>query len=132
MIEEPLFSIAVLVARIMMAVVFLVSGVEKSINFADALDEFAKARVPFLRFSTVATIALHLVASVCLLVGWYVTEMAAALAVFTLFATIRVHDFWNMQGEERLVRSRVALANYGLVGGLLLLAVTGPGALVLG
>lgn len=131
MIEEPLFSLVALVARFLMALVFLVSGVDKSINFADALDEFAKARLPFLRFTVSATIALHLVASVCLIAGWYAMEMALALAVFTFLATIRVHDFWNMHGEERLVRSRVALANYALVGGLLLLAVTGPGALVL-
>lgn len=131
MIEEPLFSIATLVARILMAIVFLASGIEKSLSFSDALDEFAKARLPFLRLTVVTTIIFHLVASVCLIVGWFVLEMAAALAVFTFLATIRVHDFWNMQGEERLVRSRIALANLALVGGLLLLAVTGPGTLIL-
>ncbi len=99
MIEEPLFSIAALIARVLMAVVFLVSGVEKSMNFADALNEFAKARLPFLHFTAIATISLHLVASVCLITGWFVLEMAAALALFTFLATIRVHDFWNMQGE---------------------------------
>jgi len=131
MLPEPEFSVLALIARIMMAVVFLASGIEKSINFAEALDEFAKARLPFLRFTVIATIALHLVASICLIVGWYVNEMAAALAVFTFLATIRVHDFWNSEGEERLIRSRVALANYALVGGLVLLAATGAGSLTL-
>lgn len=131
MLPEPLFSVVVLIARIMMAVVFFASGVEKSVNFAEALDEFAKARLPFLRFTVISTITLHLVASVCLIMGWFVTEMAAALAVFTFLATIRVHDFWNSKGEERLIRSRIALANYALVGGLILLAATGAGDLTL-
>lgn len=131
MIDEPWFSIAALVARFLLALVFLTSGIEKSMNFSDALDEFAKARLPFLKFSVVATIIFHFVASIFLIVGWFVNELAAALAVFTLFATIRVHDFWNMEGEERLVRSRIALANLAVVGGLLLLAATGPGTLVL-
>ena len=84
-----------------------------------------------MQLSVIFTIALHLVASICLIAGWLVTEMALALAIFTLVATVLVHDFWNMQGEERLARSRVALANLGLVGGLLLLAATGAGTLVL-
>ncbi len=131
MIQEPWFSVVVLVARIFMAIVFLVSSIEKATNFSRALDEYAKDSIPLRHASVVFTIVLHLVASVCLLGGWLITEMAAALALFTLVATIMVHDFWNMEGNERLGRSRVALANLGLTGGLLLLAVTGPGNLVL-
>ncbi|MGI9203901.1 MAG: DoxX family protein [Woeseiaceae bacterium] len=131
MIEEPWFSIVVLIARILMSVVYLVSSIEKGLNFSTALEEFAKAGVPALRFAVVATIVLHFVASICLIAGWFVTEMATALALFTLAATIKVHAFWNMSGAERLERSRIALANFALVGGLLLLAATGPGSMVL-
>jgi len=130
-IAEPTYSIVVLIARILMAIVFLVSAIEKSVKFSDALDEYAKARVPFVKFTVIGVNIFHLVASVCLIAGWYVMEMAAALAVFTFLATIRVHDFWNMEGEEQVIRSRIALANFGLVGGLLLLAATGPGSLAL-
>jgi len=130
-VTEPVFSIVLLVARALMSIVYLVSSIEKGFNFTAALEEFAQARVPFLKFTVIVTIALHFVASICLMAGWLVTEMATALALFTVAATLRVHDFWNMEGTERLVRSRIALANFGLVGGLLLLAVTGPGSIVL-
>lgn len=114
-----------------MATVFLVSGLEKALNFSRALEEYAQDNIPAHQASVLLTIALHLIASVCLIAGWLVTEMALALALFTLVATVLVHDFWNMTGTDRLQRSRTALANLGLVGGLMLLAVTGPGALVL-
>ena len=127
MIGEPGFSSVILVARVLLALPYLVSAVEKSLHFQAALEEFAEARVPVVRLTAVATITLHFVASICLIAGWLVPEMAIALAVFTAVATIRVHDFWNMEGEERLVRSRIFLANYGLVGGLLLLAAVGAG-----
>jgi putative oxidoreductase len=130
MIPEQWFPIFVLAARVLMAAVFLVSGIEKSLNFSRALGEFAKDNIPFPQISVVFTIVLHLIASVCLIAGWLVSEMALSLALFTLIATLLVHKFWTMTGVERLQRSRVALANLGLVGGLLLLAVTGPGTLV--
>ena len=128
MMAEPGFSTVALVARVLLAAPYLVSGIEKSLHFQAALEEFTKARAPLLRFTTVATITLHFVGAICLITGWFAAEAAIALALFTAVATIRVHDFWNMEGEERLIRSRVALANYGLVGGLLLLAAVGPGA----
>lgn len=131
MILEEWSSIIALIARVFMAIVFLVSGIEKSLNFSRALDEYTKDNIPLPRVSVAFTVALHLIASVCLIAGWLVTEMALALATFTLVATFMVHHFWTMTGTERLQRSRIALANLGLVGGLLLLAATGPGAAVL-
>lgn len=131
MIQEPWFSVAVLIARVLMSIVYLVSSVEKGLNYSAALEEFAKAGVPAPRLTVVTTILLHFVASLCLIAGWFVTEMATALALFTLAATIKVHDFWNMAGVERIERSRIALANFALVGGLILLAATGPGSIVL-
>ena len=41
MIAEPLFSIAVLAARVLLAAPYLVSSVEKSLHFQAALEEFA-------------------------------------------------------------------------------------------
>ena len=131
MISDPWYSAAVLAARVLLAGPYLWSGYEKARNFSRALDEFAEARVPFLRFTTIATITLHLIGGVCLVAGWFVPQVAIVLAVFTLVATLRVHTFWNMEGIERLLRTRVAFANYGLVGGLILLAAIDPGTWVL-
>ena len=131
MIAEPWFSAVVLMARILLAAVFLFSGVEKATHYPRTVQEFERESIPLRPWSVVFTIALHLVAPFCLILGWLVTEMALALAVFTLAATIAVHHFWTMEGDERLARTRIALSNTAVIGGLLLLAVTGPGELVL-
>lgn len=130
MMDEPWFSIIVLVARILLALVFLVSGIDKAVHYARAVDEFKTDNIPLPQTSVVFTVVLHVIASTCLIVGWHVLEMSIALVIFTLVATALVHDFWNMKGTARLGRSRIALANLGLVGGLLLLAATGPGSFV--
>jgi putative oxidoreductase len=130
--DEPLFSWSVLIARILISICFFVSAIHKGIWFSRAAQEFVNLRVPFAHLTLIATITLHLVASVCLIVGVYVEWAAISLAIFTLLATWWVHDFWRRTGRDALVHSRIAQANIGVVGGLVLLAALGPGDLALG
>ena len=129
-IEEPWASWLVLLARICLAGVFLVSGVHKAVWYQKAVAEFQMARVPVIALFLPLTIGLHLLGGMALVAGVYAREAALALAIFTLAATIRVHCFWRMSGQERLERSRIAMGNLAIVGGLILLAAAGPGQLV--
>jgi putative oxidoreductase len=129
-IEEPLASWLMLLARICLAGVYLVSGVHKAFWYDKAVQEFRDARVPAIGFFLPSTIALHLLGGLALLNGLFVREAALALAAFTIVATLKVHCFWQMSGPERLARSRIAMAHLAIVGGLLLLAVAGPGRFV--
>lgn len=129
--EESLVSWVLLLARVSLAMVFLVSGIHKGTWYRKAIEEFRQAAVPLIGVTLPATIALHLVASICLILGIFTAEAAVALAIFTVLATEREHAFWRFEGSERLVRSRIALANLGVIGGLLLLTITGPGHLSL-
>jgi len=129
---EPVFSWVLLIARISLAAVFLVSGVHKWLWYQKAVEEFRLVGVPLIGLTLPMTIALHLIASLCLVLGVYTAEAAMLLAAFTVVATVWVHPFWRFDGVKRLDRSRVALANLGVVGGLLVLAVAGPGRLALG
>ncbi len=131
LIDEPAASWLILTARCAIAAVFLVSGIHKAIWYDKAAAEFRRENVPLPEFFVPATIALHLVCSGAILLGLHTREAALLLALFTTVATLKVHCFWRMRGEERLNRSRVALAHLAVVGALLLLVVTGPGRLTL-
>ena len=132
MIDETLYSWMLLAGRLCLALVFLVSGVHKSLWFSKAVQEFKDAKVPLLHVFLIGTIILHLVAPVCIILGVFVTESALALVLFTVVATCKVHHFWFMSGFDRLLHSRIALTNLAVVGGLLILAAVGPGNLVIG
>ena len=130
-IDEPLVSWMLLVGRILLASVFLVSGIHKALRYNDAVTEFERDQVPLIPLTLPGTILLHLIASICIIVGYQTAIFALLLAVFTVVATLKVHAFWRLPEEQRLARSRVANANLCIIGGLLILAATGPGAVAL-
>ncbi len=130
-IEEPLASWLFLLARVCLAGVYLVSGVHKGLWYQKAVAEFADANIPAIRLFLPLTIAQHLVGGMALLTGICAREIALALALFTVLATVKVHGFWTMTGQQRLERSRIAMGNLAISGGLILLAAAGPGRLVL-
>lgn len=121
----------ILVARLCLAAVFLVSAIHKAIWYHASMEEFSNAGLRPVWLFVWTTTALHLFGSLALIGGIYVAEAALALAVFTLLATLQVHCFWRMEGRQRLERSRIAMANLAIVGGLILLAAVGPGRLTI-
>ncbi len=132
-LSEPALSIVLLIVRFCLGTVYLVSGVHKGIWFPRALQEFRAAGVKDSRVvvAVIVTVALHLAGSLCLITGIYAREAAAVLCLFTIVATIQVHDFWTLTGQDRLIQSRIALEHLAIVGGLLLFVIVGPGMLVL-
>jgi len=120
------------VARVSIAVVFLVSGIHKGLCYSKAVSEFRNAGIPLISLTLPSTIVLHISASVCLIAGFMAQEAALALAIFTLVATLKVHAYWRFPEEEQLSRSRIVTANLAIVGGLLLLVAVGPGPLSIG
>lgn len=121
-----------LIARILIAFVFLISGVHKAIWYQKAVDEFKDDGVPLISISLPGTVLLHLGGAICLILGVFTELVALGLAVHTAVATFMVHAFWRLEGIERLIRSRIFSANLGVVGGLLYIAVLGPGPIALG
>ncbi len=131
LIDEPLGSWMLLVGRVFLASVFLVSGVHKAIRYGDAVAEFERDEVPLIPLTLPGTILLHLIASICIILGYQTASAAVVLAAFTVVATLKVHAFWRLPEEQRLARSRIANANLCIIGGLLILAATGPGAIAI-
>ncbi|MFT0850308.1 DoxX family protein [Achromobacter sp. F4_2707] len=112
------------VARILLAVVFLSSGLAKLIDFQGGLAEMRAAGLdPDWLFNS-ATIVLLLGGSALLLLDRALWLGAGALAVFLLLTILVVHRFWALPDPQAKVAMFWALEHISLIGGLVAAAIS--------
>ena len=118
-----------LVGRILLALLFLIAGINKLKAPAASAGYFAKLGFPATDVLVWVVIAVEIGAAVMLIVGWKTRWAALALALFTLIATFAAHRFWEFDGAQVANQMNHFLKNLAIVGGMIILAATGPGPL---
>jgi putative oxidoreductase len=114
-----------LLARILLAAIFLISGVRKVMAFPIVAGMMAGKGFPFAEVFLVATIVLEIVGGIMLIANWNAKYAAWALAAFTLAAGAIFHGFWhvwNAPPPQFNNEFNHFLKNVAIVGGLLLVA----------
>ncbi len=117
----------VLLVRILLTTLFLIFGWRKLRDRAGTVAQMAQLRVPTPRLAaTVATIA-EVGVAFAVAVGAFTRVAALVMALYTLGTALFGHRYWDMTGTERIENMDSFYKNLGIVGGFLLLFVTGPG-----
>ncbi|HEU5176769.1 MAG TPA: DoxX family protein [Burkholderiales bacterium] len=116
-----------LVGRILLALLFLIAGSRKLMAPAASAGYFAKLGFPMTDVLVWVVIAVEIGAAILLIVGWKTRWAALALALFTLIATFAAHRFWEFDAAQYANQMNHFLKNLAIVGGMLILAATGPG-----
>lgn len=116
-----------LAARVCLAAVFLYSGATKLVFRSDGIAEFAALGLPMPALVLSATVFLQLGGGVALTLGWSSKRAVLALAAFTVVATLVGHPFWTFEGADFHRQFTTALEHLAITGGLIAIAVTGPG-----
>lgn len=124
-------GIPVAIARILLALMFVLAGIGKLGGLAGTAGYIASKGLPLPMVLAVATGVLELVAGVLLIVGWQARWAALALAAFTLLATVLFHNYWAMPAEQQMVQKLMFMKNLAVTGGLLYVFAFGAGALSL-
>ena len=113
------------VCRLGLSIAYLYSGIAKCLDFSAAIAEQAHFGLQPAALFAAATILVQLGGSLLLLFGagrWRAVS-AAALAGFTLLATLIGHRFWAETGVDRFRDLNSFLEHFGLIGGLFLVAL---------
>jgi putative oxidoreductase len=112
-------------ARSLIAAPFLFSAINKLGDWSAGLAEVRALGLPMPALVLVATVVLHLGAGVMVVLGWHARWAAAALAVFTLMASLIAHPFWRA-GRANAGQQRVTFSEHlAIVGGLLMVVAHG-------
>ena len=122
--STTLESSAELVGRILLASLFLLSGVSKLGAYGATAAYMSSAGVPSALLP--AVIAVELLGSLAVIVGWKTRIAAALLAGFSLLAAFLFHN--NFADQIQMI---MFLKNVAIAGGFLLLVANGAGAMSL-
>ena len=121
-----------LVARILLAAVFLVAGVRKLMAPAAAAGYFAKLGMPAADVMVWVAIIIEIGGGLMLLTGWKARYAAWLIALFVLIATFMAHRFWEISDAAQYGNQlNHFLKNFAIIGGMLFVAACGPGSMSL-
>jgi putative oxidoreductase len=122
-----------LVARVLVATMFFTSARDKFRLDATEVQQVASLHLPVPAFFLVLTGVFEGAAGAALVLGVYARVAAGALALFIVFVSLVFVRFWSFDGplEMRTMLKNIFVGNVAVTGGLVYLAVLGPGRFAL-
>lgn len=117
----------ILAARIMLMLLFLISGWGKLTNFSGTTAYMASLGTPLPGLATLIAVIMEFFVAIALIIGVLTRPLALIYVLFVLGTALIGHHFWTLEGAERAMNQIQFYKNLAIMGGLLLLAVTGPG-----
>jgi putative oxidoreductase len=117
----------VLVARILLVALFVVFGWSKLTGYSVTLDYMTQTGVPVPSIATPVAIVVEFFVALAVAIGVWTRPLALLLALYTLVTALIAHHFWTMEGAERYENAINFYKNISIIGGFLLLHVTGAG-----
>jgi len=133
-------NVAYTIGRILLPLVFIVSGAEKLMNVSAIAKILQDKQIPvpdeivaylggIPKFEALGYLigGIEAFAGAMILVGLKARWGAAVLLVFTACTIFFFHNFWDAQGEAFMASLRAALIQFAVMGGLLLVVACGSG-----
>ncbi|HUB45433.1 MAG TPA: DoxX family protein [Acetobacteraceae bacterium] len=117
----------VLAARILLVVLFLIFGWAKLTGYAGTVSYMAQTGAPMPPVAALVAIAVEFFVSIAIVLGVWTRPLAVLLAVYTLATGLIGHRYWTMTGMAQYAAEINFFKNISIMGGFLLLFVTGAG-----
>lgn len=115
-------DILALAARILLAAIFVLSGIAKLADPQGTIGYIASVGLPLPEAAYAGAVGLELIGGLALIVGFKTRYVAAALAGFSIAAAFLFH--FNLADQNQFVHF---FKNVAMAGGLLQIVAFGPG-----
>jgi putative oxidoreductase len=119
---------AALVGRILVALMFVISGYGKIGAFSGTAGYISSHGLPFPELLTALTIALELGGGILLIIGYKARWVAVLFFLWLIPTTFVFHKFWGIDAAQVQAQMINFQKNVSIMGAMLLIFAFGPGA----
>ena len=119
------------VGRILLALIFLMSGINKILNWEGTEGYMMSVGMPMVTIFLIGAVVLEVGGSLSVILGFKARWGALALIVFTIPTTLIFHAYWAVDPAQMQLQQIMFMKNLAMIGGLLLVMANGAGALSL-
>jgi putative oxidoreductase len=117
----------ILVARLLLATLFLIFGWRKLTDFSGTVSQMVQLGVPTPAPAAAVATFMELPVASAVAVGAFARPSALLMFFYTLGTALIGHRYWTMTGADRVDNMDGFYKNLSIMGGFLLLYITGPG-----
>ncbi|CAJ0880798.1 Inner membrane protein YphA [Ralstonia sp. LMG 32965] len=117
----------ILLARILMMVLFVMSGWGKLTGFQGTVGYMTSTGAPMPMVAAAVAVVMEFGVGIALLIGLWTRPLALLMALFVLGTSFIAHSYWDMEGAMEAANKIQFYKNLSIMGGLFLLAAAGPG-----
>ena len=125
--NEVISKFGPVIGRILVALIFLISGISKITGFAGTAAWMASMKLPMVEVLLVITIIIEIGGALMLILGWKARLGAAALFLWMIPVTLLFHNFWAMPADQQMINQIMFLKNISMMGAMLYIMAFGSG-----
>ncbi|MDF7662161.1 DoxX family protein [Erwiniaceae bacterium L1_54_6] len=117
----------ILIARVALMVLFIIFGWQKLTAFSYTAGYMQSLGLPLPSVAAAVAVIAEFGFGVLIALGFFTRPLALLMAVYTLVTSFIGHPYWHMTGMDQYANMINFYKNISIIGGLLLLALIGPG-----
>ncbi len=117
----------IVAARVFLAALFLIFGWRKLRDFSGTVSQMVQDGVPTPVLAAGVALFMELPVAFAVAVGAFTRASAILMCFYTLGASLIEHHYWTMTGVDRFASMETFYKNLSIMGGFLLLYITGAG-----
>lgn len=118
-----------LAGRILLALIFVLSGFGKITGFEGTVGYIASKGLPLPQLAAIGALTIELVGGILLIVGWQARWAATAIFLFLIPTSLIFHPFWAVEAAQQEMQQINFMKNLAIMGGMLYVMAFGAGPL---
>ena len=116
----------------MITYIFATSGIAKVFSWSDNVRYMSTRHLPMIPLLLAIAMVIELAGSVCLITGYQIRIAAFVMFLYATAVTVLFHNYWAASAAMAGMQETHFRKNLAIMGGLLILAHSGPGKWALG